>query len=56
MEPRTDHELFDLVDAWVEAQAPRSRAEAIRQCSHLTLTQLVERERQLREARAEHAS
>jgi hypothetical protein len=54
MEPRSDRDLFDLVDAWVEAQAPRSRAEAIQQCSHLTLTQLVARQK--REARAEHAS
>ena len=43
-EPRTERELFDLVDAWVRAQTPRTRAEALRQRSALTLAELVARQ------------
>lgn len=41
VEPTTDRELFDLVDAWAQAQAPRNRAEAMRQCSVPSLSELI---------------
>jgi hypothetical protein len=45
VETTTDRELLDLVDAWVKAQAPRSRAEAVRQRSSLSVVELAARDR-----------
>jgi hypothetical protein len=45
VESTTDRELYDLVDAWVQAQAPRTRAEAMRQRSSLSVVELAARDR-----------
>jgi hypothetical protein len=50
VETTTDRELLDLVDAWVKAQAPRSRAEAVRQRSSLSIVELAARDRRASQA------